>query len=466
MKKYFYTPVLVMLLTSLMTVRAQNRQEYLGLPGDNLNLFAVMKLFQESETLEGFERNLNDPESRINNLDLDEDGYVDYIRVLDNIERDVHYIVLQVAVSPRETQDIAVFTVIRESNGNVIIQLIGDEALYGRDYIIEPIFEETANPGYMGSRKVNGHRVNVVTTNTYQIATWPIVRVMFMPTYVIWHSPWYYNYYPSYWRPWNPFYWHYYYGYHSNYYSYYYGHYRHWNEYRYDHWHDSYYNHHRTYSPVVASRISQGNYNKTYSRPEQRREGVESYRRTQQAGNVTTGGRRSATDGNTNQTSGYGPRKSTSTNTTTRQSTGASRSTSTNQSRQTTTSGSGRRATTTGTTRETTTKSTENSGTRQSGTTTSGTPVKRTTSGNTTRQQSATTNTQSRPASTEKRSTATRNSQTTRSTSGTSVNSSGQSKSSGTSSGRRTSSSKSSGGSARTSEKSDNSGSSRQSGRR
>ena len=31
--------------------------EYLGLPGDNLNLYAVMNLFQRSQTLEGFSKN-------------------------------------------------------------------------------------------------------------------------------------------------------------------------------------------------------------------------------------------------------------------------------------------------------------------------------------------------------------------------------------------------------------------------
>nr|MDA3822412.1 hypothetical protein [Bacteroidales bacterium] len=60
---------LAVLIAATMIVSAQDYpDEYLGLPGDNLNLYAVMNLFQESETLEGFERNLNDEESMINNL--------------------------------------------------------------------------------------------------------------------------------------------------------------------------------------------------------------------------------------------------------------------------------------------------------------------------------------------------------------------------------------------------------------
>ncbi len=74
MKKSVITSVLAVLLASATTVGAQNYpEEYLGLPGDNLNLYAVMDLFRNSETLEDFERGLNDRESRINNLDLNGD---------------------------------------------------------------------------------------------------------------------------------------------------------------------------------------------------------------------------------------------------------------------------------------------------------------------------------------------------------------------------------------------------------
>jgi len=71
MKKFSYLLVFALLLAGLRPLAAQDYpEEYLGLPGDNLNLYAVMSLFQESETLEGFEKSLNDPETMINNLDL------------------------------------------------------------------------------------------------------------------------------------------------------------------------------------------------------------------------------------------------------------------------------------------------------------------------------------------------------------------------------------------------------------
>ncbi|MDQ1296214.1 MAG: hypothetical protein QG611_192 [Bacteroidota bacterium] len=280
MKKLIITSVLATMLAFGTTASAQNYQdEYLGLPGDNLNLYAVMKLFQESETLEGFERDLNAENSRINNLDLNGDNLIDYISVSDYVDGDVHTIVLRAALNRNESQDVAVFTVQKFRDGSVQIQLIGDADLYGKNYIIEPIYDETPNPGYTGRRN-NSRNVTVVRTNYYEVAAWPVVRFIYMPNYSVWHSSWYWGYYPTYWNPWRPYYWHYYYGYHYHWYPEYYRHYHHYHSYRYTRYNDFYYNNMRAHSPNVSSRIKSGNYKETYSRPEQRRDGEELYAKT------------------------------------------------------------------------------------------------------------------------------------------------------------------------------------------
>jgi len=276
MKKFIITPILALLVTAGTALMAQdNPDEYLGLPGDNLNLYAVMNLFQESPTLEDFERSLNDANSRINNLDLNGDNLVDYITVNDYIDGNVHNIVLRTALNSFENQDLAVFTVQKFRNGTVQIQLIGDEALYGRNYIVEPVYDNnyagTYNPGYTGNGRV---RVNVNI-----VADWPLVRYIYYPGYITWHSSWYWGYYPSYWNPWRPYYWHYYYGYHYNNYRDYYRFYRRWNHNRYDRYHDFYYGRIRSHSPMVDRRIREGHYSSTYSRPEMRREGEAQYSR-------------------------------------------------------------------------------------------------------------------------------------------------------------------------------------------
>jgi hypothetical protein len=280
MKKLIFTTVLALLFMAAGASKAQDYpEEYLGLPGDNLNLYAVMDLFRESATLEAFERSLNSSEKIINNLDLNNDNYVDYIIVKDYVDGSVHTIVLSVAMNNNEFQDVAVFTVEQFRDGSVQIQLIGDEALYGKNYIIEPVYAETPNPGYKGNAKVKGHPkgTTVVTTTYVQVAAWPVVRYIYTPTYVVYHSPWYWGYYPSYWARWTPHYWHYYYGYHYHWHSHYYSYYRPWPHHRYSRYHTFYHTSFRHTSPRVASYVTEGRYRSTYSRPDELSRGKNQY---------------------------------------------------------------------------------------------------------------------------------------------------------------------------------------------
>ncbi|MEO6757914.1 MAG: hypothetical protein ABIO24_00565, partial [Saprospiraceae bacterium] len=82
-----------------------------GFPGDNFSLEAALDLFKKSASLEAFEQSLNMENNDVNNLDLNEDGQIDYVRVIDRMDGDAHAIVLQVPVSASESQDIAVIEV-------------------------------------------------------------------------------------------------------------------------------------------------------------------------------------------------------------------------------------------------------------------------------------------------------------------------------------------------------------------
>ena len=256
---------------------AQEEQDQLNLPGDNLNLYAVMKLFQESPTLEEFEKKLNDETNKVNNLDLNGDNQIDYIKVVDNPEGDTHNISLKVSVSKDEEQDVAVFVVNKDGNGQVQIQLIGDEDLYGKDYIIEPDSRppsSTPNPGYEGDQPPQAPIVN------YQVSAWPVVQFIYVPTYSVWRSPWHWGYYPAYWRPWTPFFWHEYYGYHYHWNYYYRSHYRYTPVYRFPTWREHYYSGgFRSRSVFVETRVRQGNYRQTYTRPDLANRGSDLFRR-------------------------------------------------------------------------------------------------------------------------------------------------------------------------------------------
>ncbi len=183
----------------------------LGLPGDNLNLYAVLEIFQKSPTLEEFEKSINNKETKINNLDLNNDKLVDYINVISLKEESQHSIVLRVAINNKENQDVAVIAVSKDKNDEVSIQVIGDVDLYGKNYIIEPSRKKevsaTPNPGYIEN-----------DTDVYYVNDWPIVVHLFSPVYVVYNSPWYWGYYPSYWNSWTPIYYQNYWGFHSHYY--------------------------------------------------------------------------------------------------------------------------------------------------------------------------------------------------------------------------------------------------------
>ena len=143
----------LILVFSLFVIPLFAQQPELGLPGDNLNLYGVLNIFQNSPTLEEFEKHLNNPDSKVNNLDLNGDGQIDYLHVIDNVNGAVHDIVLRDDINENETQDVAVIEVERDANNHVHIQIIGDEALYGKDYIVEPQVN-TPNPGYHGNAVV------------------------------------------------------------------------------------------------------------------------------------------------------------------------------------------------------------------------------------------------------------------------------------------------------------------------
>ena len=71
---------------------------------ENLDLRAVADLFGRSESVEEFEINLNNSESQYSNLDLNEDGFVDYLRVVEERKNDTHFVILQ-AVLARDVYD-------------------------------------------------------------------------------------------------------------------------------------------------------------------------------------------------------------------------------------------------------------------------------------------------------------------------------------------------------------------------
>jgi len=170
----------------------------LGLPGDNLDLYAVLDLFQKSKTVEDFEKSLNDSKNKINNLDLNDDKKIDFIKVETKKKGEDFTFILRDPISKSETQDVAVILVSKDKNKKVSLQIVGDKELYGKDYIVEPSptgnAGVTPNPGYTGSNPVT---VTVpASTTTVVVEQAPIVQYVYSPAYVPYYPPYYYGFYP------------------------------------------------------------------------------------------------------------------------------------------------------------------------------------------------------------------------------------------------------------------------------
>jgi uncharacterized membrane protein YgcG len=171
----------------------------LGLPGDNLDLYAVLDLFQKSKTIEDFEKSLNLQETGINNLDLNLDNKVDFIKVVTKQDGNDFTFILQVDVSEKEIQDVAVILVSKDKEGKVTMQIVGDKDLYGKDYVIEPKAAATpsvtANPGYTGPEPV---AVSTPASTVVVVESAPIVQYVYSPVYVPYYPPYTYAYHPPY----------------------------------------------------------------------------------------------------------------------------------------------------------------------------------------------------------------------------------------------------------------------------
>jgi len=172
-----FTIIAMALLMSAMQTFAQQTitvQANTSDISDNLDLRAVGILFGQANNLEEFERMLNDWENPVSNLDLNNDGYVDYLRVLESSEGDARIIVIQAVLGRDIFQDVATLIVTRDNN-KPVVEIVGDPFIYGNNYIIQPVF-----------------------IHTPIMFTW-----LWSPFHVRWWSPWYWGHFPPFFRPWH-----------------------------------------------------------------------------------------------------------------------------------------------------------------------------------------------------------------------------------------------------------------------
>lgn len=139
-----------------------------------LDLKAVAAAFAQSATVREFEMLLNDGQYMLNNLDLNGDGYVDYLRVIETLEGYNHVFLIQAVLAANVYQDVATLVAEVTSTTTAYVQVIGAPYIYGPKYIVQPVF--------------------VVTPHIY--------AHFLSHGYQPWKSPWYWDHFPScYHRP-------------------------------------------------------------------------------------------------------------------------------------------------------------------------------------------------------------------------------------------------------------------------
>ena len=122
--------------TTYSTVTVTNYNEDMSF---YLDLRAVAAAYAESRSVREFEHILNSSKYMINNLDLNRDGWVDYLRVIETRSGYYHALLIQACLAPSVFQDIATLVAERRSNA-LYVEVIGDRYLYGYNYIVRPVF--------------------------------------------------------------------------------------------------------------------------------------------------------------------------------------------------------------------------------------------------------------------------------------------------------------------------------------
>jgi len=183
-----------------------------GYPGDNFSLQGALEMFQKSKSPEEFEKIINTKDKNVNNLDLNKDGKTDYVKVIDKTEKKVHAFILQVPVSEKESQDIAVIELEKTGDTSAIIQIVGDKDIYGKEAIIEPVSGKkevvsTSKWDYNVGGPSDEFLEDASTTVIVNVWYWPCVTFIYGPIYTPWISPWVWGYYPSWWTAWRPVSW-------------------------------------------------------------------------------------------------------------------------------------------------------------------------------------------------------------------------------------------------------------------
>lgn len=196
MKKYV-TAVLFLVGMSASFGQDKETPEF---SGENFSLEGSLEMLKKSNSIEEFEQFINDEKNDVNNLDLNQDGNIDYITVEDMVENDKHVLVLTALVGENDKQDVATIVIEKTGKEEAQLQIFGDEELFPENTIAEPfdVTEKLEDGKGPNAPEIIPARIVV------NVWGWPSIRFVFAPGYRLWISPVRWAVYPRWWRPWRP----------------------------------------------------------------------------------------------------------------------------------------------------------------------------------------------------------------------------------------------------------------------
>ncbi|MBN2809231.1 MAG: hypothetical protein JXR80_07030 [Deltaproteobacteria bacterium] len=143
--------------------------------GDGLDLASLGSLLKKAENAADLERLLNDPKTGLNNLDLNEDGKVDYIKVTEFGNEQTKGFSLTVEPAAGETQEVATIEIEKTADDQASVQVKGNEQIYGQNHYYH---------------------------NSFGLTDMLFMYWLFRP-HPFYASPWGYGSYPGYYQPYN-----------------------------------------------------------------------------------------------------------------------------------------------------------------------------------------------------------------------------------------------------------------------
>lgn len=102
--------------------------------GDGLDLASIGSLLKQAENAAELEKLLNDKDTGINNLDLNEDNQVDYIKVSEYGNEQTKGFSLTVEPEKGEVQEVATIEIEKSGKEQVEVEVRGNEQIYGQNH--------------------------------------------------------------------------------------------------------------------------------------------------------------------------------------------------------------------------------------------------------------------------------------------------------------------------------------------